>query len=47
MDGWNNVLIVLDHKKALKVCFYYSDLQMLSQLRVCDVLVVEIEQYFV
>jgi len=47
MDGWNNDLIVLDHKKAQKVCFYFSELQMPWQIHVCDILVVEIEQYFV
>jgi hypothetical protein len=47
MDWWNNALIVLDHKKAQKVCFYYSESQMLWQLHVSNILVVEIEQYFV
>jgi hypothetical protein len=42
MDGWNNALIVLDHKKAQEVCFYYSQLQMPWQIQVCDILVVEI-----
>jgi len=27
-DEWNNVLIVLEHKTAQKMCFYYSELQM-------------------
>jgi len=47
MDRWNNALIVLDHRKAQKVCFYYSELQMPWQIHVCDILVVEEEQYFV
>jgi len=47
MDEWNNALIVLDHKTAQEVCFYYSELQMPWQLQVCDISVVEIEQNFV
>jgi len=43
----NNALIVFDHKTAQKVCFYYSELQIPWELQVCDILVVEIEQYFV
>jgi hypothetical protein len=46
MIGWNNALIVLDHKKAQKACFYNSELQMPRQLQVCDILFVEIGQYF-
>jgi len=47
MDEWNNAAIVPDHKTAQKVFFYYSELQMPWQIQVCDILVVEIEQYFV
>jgi hypothetical protein len=47
MDKWNNASIVPDHKTAQKVFFYYSELQLPWQIQVCDILVVEIEQYFV
>jgi hypothetical protein len=47
MDRWNNALIMLEPKTAQKVCFYYSELQMPWQIQVCDILVLEIEQYFV
>ena len=46
-DGWNNALIVPDHTKDQKVCFYCSELQMPWQLQVCEILVVEMEVYFV